>query len=326
MRRWFWSPPLALAILLLTGLPVFAIGAPDSEAINESYAYRNLLETGDRLIVFRYTINYAVTPNETVRQAYIFRMLDTNGTTELKQALAYPYFQHGYGTGISAFYFSAADNLTWNNAYFIRISGNPVYLPNLADKSFAVSASAWYAGTTQTENQAALAGRIVDIVGNLESPWNMTLLTTNSAGQTILNTTAKTYILAAIPGIMTMAPSAFDVQLFSGSYSPAQWGTAQADAYKNRFVGTWVQDGANALSGITTLNFQLSLSIVFVVAAVLLMVAYRMKFNEGTPAILDILALRYLWVLLGWISLGISAVITLLLTAMLGYVILFDRS
>lgn len=325
MRRvWIALIAAVLAILVLV-VPVLAVADPDSRSVNEVYAYRNLIETGDVLVLFRYTVAYAAPPTEPIDDTFIFRLIDTDGTTELAQVLAYPYFENGYGTGISAFYFSAADNLTWGSAYSIRISGNPVYLPALADANTGISASAWYSSNETLENQAALAARIIDMVGTLEVSWSATLTTTNSLGQTVLNSSGQTYLVAAIPGVTDMAPAAFSVQLYNMTYTGIAWATTQADAYHDRFVGTWVQDAADAFGEITTFNFQLAMSLPFLFASIMLIVAYRVKFEQGGAALMDVVTLRYLWVLLGWISLGVSAVITLILAAVLGFILLFDR-
>ena len=105
---------------------VLAAAHPDSNpTIDEIHINRNLIETGDVLIYALYNIPYASTPDERVDQLFVFRLMDTDGVTELGRNEAYAYVNRGYGQGVISFYFDASDASTWGQAYYIRISEKP---------------------------------------------------------------------------------------------------------------------------------------------------------------------------------------------------------
>ena len=109
-------------------VPIFALATsnPDSTpTISNIKANRYLIESGDVLIYGEYDIPYASLPDESAADTYIFRLLDIDGSTELGAVAPFPLFDNGYNEGVFGFYFSASDNLTWGEAYTVRISQNP---------------------------------------------------------------------------------------------------------------------------------------------------------------------------------------------------------
>ena len=95
-------------ILLAWVVPVAAINNPDDMEVLGAYVYEDCLEDGDTGVLIYYNIDYAVAPNETANEAFLFVFLDTDGTTQLMATAPYPYVDYGYGYGASWIYFDAA--------------------------------------------------------------------------------------------------------------------------------------------------------------------------------------------------------------------------
>ena len=122
---------LAMMLLLVMAVPVFAIDDPDALTIHTVFAYRHCLEEDDMLLLIDETIDYSITgePTETATDAYLVRLINATTSAELASVAPYSYHNSGYDRGLVAIYFSAADlpALGWNPVapgYTIQLTGN----------------------------------------------------------------------------------------------------------------------------------------------------------------------------------------------------------
>lgn len=314
-----------IALQLLIAVPVRAISLPTSTSIDETYAYRNLIQSGDILVLAVYNIAYGTIPPESIDDTFIFRLIDTDNTTELGSVLAYPYNDNGYGQGIIAFYFDNATAPTWGESYIVRVSGNPVYFTDPPESNFVIPSSAYYSLSTQDANQTALAARIISIANGLEIAWTDTLTTDTDAGGTVLDSSGQLYFTNSIPGLQSMAPGAFFVEIVDPTYTPRTWSTARADAYRDRFVGTWVMNSMEAFGDLFTVGTQLATGIPVFIICIGLIIANAAKFQTATPGFLDAFQILLCGVLLGFVSMAVNSVIALACGVFVLYILLFER-
>ena len=219
---------VAVLVSFLNALPVAAIAQPDSPSqIRTVYAYEDLLEDGDQGYLIDYYSDYAVLPTESITEAYLVVLIDTDGTTQLRSVAPYAFNDDGYGRGIAWIYFSAADAPVWNQAYFIWIVGNPTltWAGGTPPKTIG-GIDVWQ--TAGTDTAQLVASRVLYYAAVLEAAWAQDMIEATSVGDR-LTTTGESYFMNAMPNIRTFAPLAFsagtvepvldpDVQDFSDSW------------------------------------------------------------------------------------------------------------
>ena len=121
---------IALLVLLVVAVPVFAISNPDSIAIQSVKVFQNIFEDGDFLVFVRYDVNYSADPDEPADETFLVNLYDTDGTTLLYQRpLNY------YDLNIVSIYLTPAQasGLTWEGAHVIKVMGNPSVFGGLTE-------------------------------------------------------------------------------------------------------------------------------------------------------------------------------------------------
>ncbi|KKN45375.1 hypothetical protein LCGC14_0683610 [marine sediment metagenome] len=206
MKRVFMGLLLSLVLLLVVASPVWAVANPNSVSIGDIYVFRNTLETGDILVFVRYDVDYTTEPSESAEDTFQISIYDTDGST-LLFTRPLNYYQHN----IISIYLDVDDNtLTWESAYYIRITGSPViFSPLIEDTNIKtrVLSSGDYRSTDD------LGGIMITQAGFLE-PDLGDLLTAND----LLNITGSTYFLKAVPGLSSMVP-----EIFSSTTQIIEW-------------------------------------------------------------------------------------------------------
>lgn len=314
---------LIAALLALPVVPVSATTSPTSVNIDSIYVNRNLLETGDMLITAQYNIVFAVLPAETVTDLFGFRLFATDNLTEIgaTTAYSYPVAAHGLPLGLVSFYFSAAavPAMVWGTAYPLHISGDPAYFATPPEFTFYMQAADYSTSTNQSDD---LALHILDIAQTLEADWGVGLLTQSDVG-TVLSTYGEDYFREAIPGIQTMAPTLFLVQVGDPDYDERVWSTAQATTYENRFNGTWVGDALTAgatFMGFTGANKMFGTAIPLVILMLLVIGASAAAFEDADSGLMSAGVIMLVGVLLGMFPFAMMAVVVLLCAVIDGYI------
>lgn len=238
-----------LVCYILSPALVYADPAvPDNIELSDVYVTHNLLETDDMLIYGLYTVDYAVLPDTPINKTMIFRLMANDGVTELGSNLAYPYHDLGYGEGVFSFYFPAATAPAWEGNYFVRLCGNPVYFPTTppVPVNYPITSMNYSLLDNVTDNRLETKNNIMAFSETLSTDWPDTLWDTSDAGK-VLSEKGDLYFTSSIPGLRSLCPGLFLVQMNDPDYTARTWDTTKATEYQGRFAGTWVGDAMNAL-------------------------------------------------------------------------------
>lgn len=209
LTRWL-LPIFAVGVVFLMATPVLAIDDPDSMSVNAVYAYRNCRETGDQLYLVDYTISYNVTgnPDEDAGQAFLCRLLE--GSTELRAVSPFPYHDDGYGRGVAAIYFSAADAPGWEAAYTMELVGNPFLDWSGTPPSDTESTFDLWQDNDIAITHVVLSSRIINLAEELETAWSVDMVQQDTqTGEYTLTIYGAAYFSGVVPYLTDVAPSVF---------------------------------------------------------------------------------------------------------------------
>lgn len=280
---------VVIVSLLVFASPVCATALPDSPPTVEGFwVYRNLLETGDWLVLVYFNIPYATTPAEPVWQTYTWRMLSVDTLMEYGAELPTSYNDNGYGYNVASMYFSAAEattlGLVWGTAYPMVLSGNPAYFSSPQNYSFVLSVTDYSTAATVTDMQSELNATIISIATELDQRWALTAaysLLSETGTSTVLSVYGESFFRSAIYGLQGLCPTVFnyivrDIDLtartFDGSY---------ISILDIQYTGTWAQvskDAGKAIFGTTYDLTALIVSLVFISV-----IAACVMYSSGDP-------------------------------------------
>lgn len=204
---------LAVAVLptLLFTAPVLAIDSPDGDfAINAVYAYQNCVQDGDQLYIVDYTIEYTSNPTEDATEAFKINLLDGTDILHYRYPYVYDgYNDDGYSRGVTSFYLSPDEALTWEDIYTMQLIGNPSLswsgdIPEVSVSSFDERNS-----DTTTTIQGLISDRVIALAEVLDRDWDasVSLLQTLSEG-TFLSAYGVEYFGRVMGSISLLAPYA----------------------------------------------------------------------------------------------------------------------
>lgn len=325
--RGIYKAAIVLAVILFVATPhlIYATDAPDSIDIVRKYVNRNLLETGDAFFYFQYDIPYTVLPDEDIDDAMIFRLIDTDGTTELGVDLAYVYQNGGWGQGVAGFYFAADDAPTWGSVYTLRVSGNPVVYATPPAQDFTFDFADYTTSTDQDTNQEEVADNILVMAADLATEWSLDLIESGDTGP-ILSSIGEIYFRSAISGLQGMAPDIFLIQIDAPDFDGETWGTNQSSSYANRWGGTWVGVGINAVAGLFNLEpltFSGFITLAISIGIVILGVAYT---GSVLPGFMSVVPVELCGGLMGWLSMSVVGIVTLFCALYVAWYWFFGRA
>lgn len=257
MKKIIASLILAVSIIAGHSIPALAIAAPDSAPSvlsSDIHVYRNSLETGDMLIVFRENTPYATTPTDfTYPQAFVWRLIDTDGTTEIAQALGYVYNESGFGYNVISFYLSAAEftaaGLAWGDALFLRLSETPAAFASPTYWTFAIPAGAYSSLTVTADVKAAIAAQVLAFATQLDTNWGLsgtTSLLSDSETGTVLSLYGQAFFRGAIFGVQSLAPAAFPLIIENINTDPRMWSANYSSALAAQMAGTSLETAFTA--------------------------------------------------------------------------------
>ena len=203
---------ISLVIILMPVQSALAIADPDTPpAINEVIVYE--FDDGSLGVLIQYYLDYAVTPADTVTDAYLMAFIDTDGTTQLKAVAPYTYDTSGYGHGYVWIPFTVAEVATYaldsaNIAlYEIWFMGNPT-IPS----GWTGDPPKTMAGIDNWNDTGDMAVLLaLDILQGAELltlEWGYNLIESTSIGNK-LTTIGVAYFENVVPNLRTLAPAAF---------------------------------------------------------------------------------------------------------------------
>jgi len=220
---------LSVILVMLLTTAVFAIDLPTAKQVYPPVEfYRNLLVTGDTLVIGRYNLSYTVVPTEAATQAYLLELVDSTGNvTIVTQPVNF--YNKGYSDGAFSMYLPSG--VTWGGAYTIRIQGNPtlawtgvIPLIDMADFTWNTSNS-------------GIGTKVLTYASLLETSWGAVvwdLVTPYSTGNK-LTTLGSSYFTQVIPNLRTIAPEVFPIS----EQSPQFQRTTHTLAFETELLGIW---------------------------------------------------------------------------------------
>lgn len=243
----------ALAALCLVASPVYALDPPDNKQFNDVEVYEDLAEEGDMLILFQWEWTYSanVTPETTASDSIMYRLYDTDGTTEITAGTPFvfsafeidEYDANGYQDNVGAIYFNAADNMTWGQPYVINIWGVPAFYAPTETLTYTLQAGDYSDATGQEESRQELYTFVMTLCDRLGSIYDIDLKTTSDSG-IVLSAYGEIYFRGVISGLQYLCPQLFFMQV----YVPEQMGVVSynmttGETFTARKVGTDLERG-----------------------------------------------------------------------------------
>jgi len=207
--------------------PVEAISDPDNGTrILDVAVFRNIKETGDQLYYVRYDVSYLTEPTEPASDAFQMIIYDVAGTTVLFSR-DLNYYQHN----IISIYLTAAQALTWDSNYIIRIQDKVGLFLLLVED---INMDTWTLNSSDYHEETEVESYMLDQASILEADWGLTLLNTSNQ----LNSTGAIAFNDGIPGLINYYPTLYGT---STSVPTVTWGN-----WTQAYIATL---GANAQIG-----------------------------------------------------------------------------
>jgi hypothetical protein len=284
VNKIFWlGMMLSLTLFLFTPTIIYADNyAPNTTAVNETRAWRNVLETGDYLLVARYTVIYTTnfTPVTDISETFLFRLMDTTNTIELGVVEAYPYQNDGYGMGVVAWYFPASSAPVWGSPYWIRIEGKVTTFTTPPIYSYSIPATTYSVLTDQTAVGVDIGIKIRAMAQIIGASWSpVQVLTEEIDSGTVLSQAGEAYFRLAIPGIQSMAPTSFLYQVNDIPGDSTVWTNNLSNSSGGLVQNTTAGPGVSGIASIFNMSFSTTAAIPIVFACVVLVIVGAVQGN-----------------------------------------------
>ena len=306
MKRFLLVSLIALICVVSLAVPAFAQSNPaPPPSVVGSWVFRSLLESNDSLYVWYARINYNTIPPIPVNQAFVWELRE--GATLVGITSGSAYQSNGYGYNVYSAYFDNVTAPSWGATISLKLLGTPYAFTDPPEYNFTIPASSYTALTSQADNQAALAQRIIALATDLNTQWALAAayyLTEETETTTVLSIYGAAVFRAAIYGIQGMAPSLFDYIVENINVPDRTWTAGYSENLTSQWSGTWVQTAQE--------GFKLLLGVDWDLGSLLLMLVLAALAGWGT-----ILIGGNVW------AAGIDASIVLVFAARLGFVNLF---
>ncbi len=271
------SAIILLLFALLSVSHALAISNPVHIILNTVKVFENIWVAGDILLIGEHNIDYALEPTQNAEDAFQLQLRSTDNTTLIRLTGA-----TDYQWNLTSIYFSptqATANITWGNAYYVRISGNPAMFGTLTEDTnmdtVPLAPTDWNEDETLTSKEL-LIDYCLDVAARMEDDAGITLITTTSSGESVLNATGTTIFLAAVPNLDDTIPELFQITsgtaiITAGNVTAIyenettillKLGSQIADAFSG--IATWLGISAGMAAGMWIVLFMLTIaSIVF---------------------------------------------------------------
>ncbi|MPL61377.1 hypothetical protein SDC9_06948 [bioreactor metagenome] len=282
-----------VACLCLASLPPAAVlavdpAAPTTFTIDDVQVAHNIVETGDSLVSFKYTIAYSSgQPTTPANKLFHFRLMDTDGIIQLGAIEPYAYYNAGYDMGYSAFYFAADDAPEWETALILKMVGNPQYWEIPPEVNYTLTTSDYSQLETKKENQTLMGSWIIEVCRTLEINWVQKLLTETDQG-TVFNEYGSAYGKGTIPGLQTMCPKIFSTQTQGLDMTRRVWVMTKLDEWAHQWDGTIIGDILEGLASIfnNVTSWQMITSLICIVMVIGLFIWGRVKYANNHGAMI----------------------------------------
>lgn len=241
-------PALIASIIISLLIPHHALADqanPDTTPTANIYCYRNILETGDFGIFIYANIPYSSVPSTPVNEAFIWRVIDTDNSTELGATTGYVHVSSdsGYGYNVYWLYWSASEAPTWGGSYGVRLSGNPVIFTDPPIYNFTIGSSAYSSTADSDDVKTEIGDRIIETASDLDIRWDLSTSTSliyELETATVLSLSGQTLFRGAIYGCQAIAPSVFRTQVKDINVTNRSFSSGYSSNVSSQYAGTWV--------------------------------------------------------------------------------------
>lgn len=301
---------LAIVCVCLIPTTALAVDLPDSTPqIEGFYVYRNVLETGDRLLLIYSNIPYASIPDEPIWQTYMWTLVKSDNVTELGTVLPYSYNDNGYGYNLSSMYFSAAEssNFTWGDSHIVRLRGNPSIFASPPLYDFPLDAAEYSTMTDSDDVEAEIAVRILATAIDLNTRWGLSstysLLNETETG-TVLSIYGEAYFRAVIPGLQGICPQVFAYVINDLDLTPRTWTSVYETLLLDQWDGTWIEVARDAADALFGTSYSLFWIIIALAACITVLILDTVASNDAWLGVLDAIVVAIATAKLGLYGLG----------------------
>ena len=304
---------MVISAILLMAMPVYA-DEPDPDStpsVEEFNVYRNVLVTGDFLLLIEANIPYSVAtmPDYPVNYTYTWRLFDTDNVTELGATTGYAYNDDGYNWNVFSIYFDSDHDPAWLQNYPVRLSQNPAHFDTPQDWNFTLGAGDYCSLTDTADVKVTLAARILQIATGFNIAWALdstSYLTTEVETGTRLSTSGEAFFRGAIYGVQGMAPAAFSYVFTAEDWETQrrEWSENYTGNLTGQWAGSWVQDAKDAGQALFGTDYDLLSLILAVGMCIGAAIAGVMVGGEGWGGMLDASVVGVMAARLGMFGLG----------------------
>lgn len=301
--------------------PAFAISDPDDIEFgsgtntNMYQVFQNLDEDGDMLFVAETYIHYATPPTDyACSQAFLFELLDTDGTTVL---YATPVLE--YENYVTSIYLTAtqAESLTWGSAYSVRLTGSPSIFGTPTEgtnqKTASLMESDYIDDTPAGTSVTGLRIFCLDVAEDLEAnddPTDDYIITVE--GVDYLTTTGGNIFLAGVPNLNVYCPTLF--QTTSGPIELEDVGETGAYAETRDYRQILGETIGNGISNFGSwMGMGDTMAGIAVMFGIILLVCGYLYIKTQSPLVPDAIAISLLLLggYLGLVPLALAFTVTL---------------
>jgi hypothetical protein len=278
------------------------------------------------LLYLEYRIPYATPPSDyDVAEAFTWKLYDASDTYLVGYNTAYPYHERGWNWGIVSFYFYAANNPGWGDAYKIHLVSNEGVFAAPLDYAFDFITTDY---STDDDGQAyqrsELRDKVIRITQDLEDRWDMTLLDVADVG-TILSLRGELYFRAAIPQLQEICPNLFYFQVDDPKYGPRIYSTTYVNSIEEQWGDSAVGIGIQASGDLFGVDPMVVGALVVIVACIALVFIHVRKTASINSGLTDCYPVILVASLGGIFPLAIACFIDFLAWTYLGYILIFRR-
>jgi hypothetical protein len=286
------------------------------------------METGDMFFTAQARVIYAAEPTDyTAGEAFLFELVDTDGSTTLSSVPITDYGDRPIGIYLTAAQVTALA-ISVGDGLYLRVTGNPLitFAPTAVTPALTVLTATDYEdqdlgvdGGIPTDNPLRnLLIAMATSMENYDSPAIPYIIVVD--GYKYLTPTGAALFTVAFPGLNYACPILFQtsIEAMSGDIPESTGAYSESLTIYNKW-GNTVQNGFTALSDYLGVSVPLVGSMVLCVLGMALAIYIYQKTESGIVVLLAIAALPLVGAYMGLVNLAIAFVLVIVIAILLGY-------
>lgn len=314
--------------VLVIATPAFAITAPDSLTFVRYGVFYNVMETGDMFFTAEARVIYAVEPTDyTASEAFLFELVDTDGSTTLSSVPITDYGDRPIGIYLTAAQVTAL-GLVVGDGYYLRVTGNPLitFAPATVTPALTVLVNTDYEDVElsvgdelPTDNPLRnLLIAMATAMEDYDAPALPYIVVVD--GYKYITPTGAALFTVAFPGLNYACPVLFQTSIepMSGDAPESTGAYAESLTIFNKW-GSSVHNGVTSLADFLGVGVPLTGSLIMSVLGMALAIYIYQKTESGVVVLLAVVALPFIGAFMGLVNLALAFVIAIIISALLGY-------